>query len=374
MSEPADPERRLWAVPTPTATPPVGEGSSGSLRKMRSRRTPRPREKKPSTIVGGAPPSLTPEEESSSADLRQRGRSELFVGPYDDADRYRLIDQRSHGGEGYLWRGALPLDTVEIPVAIKVIRPENVSKLQEWRERWQRQAELLRSCEHPGLVKVRDVFEGFVPHRAGDRTGSESLYLVMNWVEGPSVEQWVQMSPDRTTSQVIEVAGQIAAAVDHLHSGAFPGVSVLHRDIKPGNVVMSTNGALLVDFGFARLHSGEEMTMVGTPSYLAPEIVLGGRYGPPTDRYAFGGSVYFAFTGQRPDASAPDGMRSRLRAVEGFGASEEAVELVLTMLDPDPEARPTSCTEWVNDLRSHLGLSDAQSPRIYHPGTLGGTR
>lgn len=287
--------------------------------------------------------------------MRQRGRSELYAGPYDDADRYRLIDKRSHGGEGDLWRGVLPLDSVEIGVAVKVIHPSNMGQFQDWRERWQRQAELLRSCDHPGLVKVRDVFEGDVPHPQGNRTGDRSLYLVMNWVEGPSVEQWVELAPDRTTKTVLDVGSQIAAAVDHLHSGAVVGIGVLHRDIKPANVVLGPNGPCLVDFGFARLHTEEPMTIVGTPTYLAPEIVTGSRYSPGTDRYAFGGTIYFALTGQRPDLGAHDAMAARLRAVEGFGTNE-ADRVFMEILSLDPSERPDSCMGWIESVRTSVNI------------------
>lgn len=333
---------------------------------MRTRRTPSKSSPKPPTVAAGAPPPRWAAE-VSSPDLRQRGRSELFAGPYDDADRYRLIDKRSHGGEGELWRGVLPLDSVELAVAIKVILPSNVGKIEEWRQRWQRQAELLRSCDHPGLVKVRDVFEGPVPHPEGDRTGDRSLFLVMNWVEGPSVEQWVEMVPERTTGAVLEIAARVGEAIDHLHAGAVAGVSVIHRDIKPANVVLGPNGPCLVDFGFVRLHTEEQMTLVGTPSYLGPEIVGGGRYSPASDRYAFGGTVFYTLTGQRPDANAPQAMRSRLGAVDGFRGNEAAIDMVLTMLDPDPTRRPTSCSQWVESLLQLSGASPGPAARIYAP-------
>jgi eukaryotic-like serine/threonine-protein kinase len=315
---------------------------------------------------GGSVPDTGPTRRGS------RGRSEMYAGPYEDADRYRLVDKRSRGGEGELWKGVLPLDSVELPVAVKVILESNALKIDEWRERWRRQAELLRSCDHPGLVKVREVFEGRVPHVAGDRTGDRSLYLVMNWVEGPTVEQWVELAPERSTDAVLEVAAQVAAAVDHLHTGAVAGVSVIHRDIKPANVVMGPNGPCLVDFGFARFESDDPLTLVGTPSYLAPEVITGSRYGASTDRYAFAGTVYFALTGHRPDATEPEVMRSRMQAVEGFRDQPGAIELFLAMLSPDPAARPTSCSRWVEELRASADmtqdrLATSSWPRIYRP-------
>jgi serine/threonine protein kinase len=289
------------------------------------------------------------------------------------------VDKRSQGGEGDLWRGVLPLDSVELSVAVKVIHPANAARLDEWRQRWQRQAELLRSCDHPGLVKVRDVFEGLVPHSPGVRTGGRSLYLVMNWVEGPSIEQWITLAPDRSTEEVLDVAEKVASAVDHLHSGAVAGVGVLHRDIKPANVVLGSNGPCLVDFGFARLDTEEEMTMVGTPSYLAPEVVTGGRYAPATDRYAFGATIFFALTGQRPNVTAPSAMRARLGAVDGFNANPGAIEAVLAMLASEPARRPDSCEGWIDEVRRRVGLKPPRrspipamvdGPRPVRPGEM----
>lgn len=339
---------------------------------MRTRRESPPKvATRPSGGSADAPPPRSTTEVTLT-DLRQRGRSEFYAGPYDDADRYRLIDRRSRGGEGELWRGVLPLDSVELPVAVKVIHPSNAAKLGEWRQRWQRQAELLRSCDHPGLVKVRDVFEGPVPHELGDRTGDRSLYLVMNWVEGPSVDQWVELAPQRSTAAVLEVASQVAGAIDHLHAGAVEGVSVIHRDIKPGNVVLGPNGPCLVDFGFVRLDTEEQMTLVGTPPYVAPEVITSSRYSPATDRFAFGGTVFYTLTGQRPDLSEMETMRSCLGAVDGFHSNSAAIESMLAMLARNPGDRPDACSSWIEQLRELTGAVHDPLERIYPPVVASG--
>jgi serine/threonine protein kinase len=241
-------------------------------------------------------------------------------------------------------------------VAVKVIHPANAVNLAEWRARWQRQAELLRSLDHSGLVKVRDVFEGPVPHLPGAADlRTRSLFLVMNWVEGSSLEQWVLASPDRSVADVLRVLDVIAGAIDHLHSGAVGGYAIVHRDIKPANVIINGAQAWLVDFGFARLLTDEPMTMVGTPTYLAPEVVRTGRYSPATDRYAFGGTAYFALTGDRPNPDAWGEMADRVAAVPGVAGRADVVQAVLAALAPDPSQRPASCADWIRGLRSRLG-------------------
>lgn len=206
---------------------------------------------------------------------------ELWVGPASSPDTYRLVESKSSGGEGQLWRGSINVDGADIQVAIKVIHPSRMSEIEEWRTRWRRQAELLKSLDHPGLVKVRELFEGPLPHERGSADSTtNSLYLVMNWVDGPTLEEWVSRNPDRTLIQSARVVGKLATAIDYLHSGTVTGNAVLHRDIKPANVIVSNRGPVLVDFGFTRVLSNQPMTVVGTPSYMAPELLTGADPSP----------------------------------------------------------------------------------------------
>lgn len=82
------------------------------------------------------------------------------AGPHDDPDRYELIQLKSSGGEGQVFQGSIDIDGARIGVAVKVVHASRTNDFDEWRTRWRRQAELLRSLDHPGLVKVREVFEG----------------------------------------------------------------------------------------------------------------------------------------------------------------------------------------------------------------------
>lgn len=280
----------------------------------------------------------------------------VVAGPVDAPDRYRLVELCSRGGEGELWRGEIRIDRVGIPVAVKVIHPSNAVNLAEWRTRWQRQAELLRSLDHRGLVKVRDVFDGPVPHYEGhaDPT-SRSLFLVMNWVEGLTLEQWVQAYPRRSFTDSLRVIDRLAAAVDHLHAGGVGGWPIVHRDIKPANVIIDGADACLVDFGFARILSDQPMTLVGTPNYLAPEVVSYGMYSEASDRFALGGTAFFAFTGERPATNDPQQMVRALCSVRGIEGRVDVADVVLQMLREDPHQRPRSAAEWVRSLEAIAG-------------------
>jgi hypothetical protein len=274
-----------------------------------------------------------------------------WAGPADAPDRYELIQVHSRGGEGELWRGAIDLDGVAIPVAVKVLHPGPDERAQEAAERVQRQAELLRTLDHPNLVTVREAFAGPPVHQQGEADRAQrALYLVMNWVDGESGVEWVARNPDRDVLDSIRTIARVADAVDYLHSGAATSRPVLHRDIKPANVMIAGKDVRLVDFGLARLLATDPMTIAGTPSFLAPEVLAGQPYTDAADRFALGATAYYLLTGDNPDMGDPQGMLAALRAVDGNGGRSDLAEHVLAMMHPDPARRPQSCAAWARTL------------------------
>ena len=285
----------------------------------------------------------------------------LYVGPVEEPDKYELVEVRSRGGEGEVWKGLLSVDSVRVPVAVKLILPSNESEIDTWRERWGRQAELLRSLKHPGLVTVREVFVGPGPHLpASADTATSTLCLVMNWVEGPTLAEWTSANPDRHALESMQVIGGLAAAVDYLHAGDATGQPVIHRDIKPANVILAKDGPQLVDFGFVRTEQpGMSMTMVGTPSYISPEAAAGLDYSPASDRYGFGATAYFALTGEAPTPHDVELMKRRLDEVKGLEGRDDLHDHVLAMLNLDPNRRPTSAVGWAQNLAAMSVVSGA---------------
>ena len=276
-----------------------------------------------------------------------------FVGPFDAPDKYRLVELRSRGGEGEVWRGSLGVEGQDVPVAVKQILATNIDDLDQWRDRWRRQAEVLRSLQHPGLVTVREVFEGPEPHDAElADVNSSTLYLVMNWVEGPTLVEWVTRRVGRDVLESIAVVRGLASAVDYLHSGVATGAPIVHRDIKPANVIITDEGPRLVDFGFVRgLADGEaSQTMVGTPSYVAPEVAAGLGASAASDRFSLGATAFFALTSKTPDLSDPRSLREHLASVGGLEDRPDVHEHLLAMLHPDPTHRPTSSLDWAQGL------------------------
>ena len=124
-----------------------------------------------------------------------------------------------------------------------------MAQVDEWHDRWSEQVELLRSLQVPGVVRVRDGFVGPLPHPPGDVGEGRTLYLVMNWVEGETLDEWVCRRPQAEAFEDLKVLLPVAAALDLMHSGrATSGVAVVHRDVKPSNIVITDEGSVLVDF------------------------------------------------------------------------------------------------------------------------------
>lgn len=281
---------------------------------------------------------------------------EFFLGPDDNPDKYRLLQQFGAGGEAQLWRATLPLAGATEPVAVKVLRPELHSDFRHLSARWSEQAELLRFVQHPGVVGVREHFEGAPVHTAGQaaNTPGRSLCLVMNWVDGHSLRDWVLLHPGlEGLVQTLTHLEQIAEVLDWLHSGkATPsGREIVHGDLSPGNIMISSAGqATLVDFGLARVAEHQTMAPAFTPGYAAPEVWNSGTYSPAGDRYGFGAIGYFLLTGESPPIH-PAALRAGLAAVPIIaGGSPDRLDVLTRIFDPDPSKRPTALT-WVRALR-----------------------
>ncbi|MDQ6947785.1 MAG: PASTA domain-containing protein [Actinomycetota bacterium] len=291
------------------------------------------------------------------------------VGPDADPDRYVLGPAVASGNEGILYRGSITTVTgLELAVAIKMLQPRLLPRVDEWHGRWSEQVELLRSLQVPGVVRVRDGFLGPLPHAPGELGEGKTLYLVMNWVEGEPLDEWVRHQPDRDPLDALKILLPVAAALDLMHSGsATGGVPVVHRDVKPANIVVAVDATVLVDFGLTRgLPTGSRLSgAAGTKGYMAPETELG-VYTPAGDRYALGGVAFFILTGIEPPIThQPDVLRAALASVPSLAERSETVDHLMKMLDEDPSGRPDGLANWVGQLRrSSLGhLPDVLPPQ-----------
>jgi serine/threonine protein kinase len=296
----------------------------------------------------------------------------FFAGPPDDPRRYRLGNAVGAGAEGTLYRGYLPMASGPVlDVAIKMLHPHHQPQLASWRRHWGEQVELLRSLQSQGLVTVRDGFVGALPHTEGSAGTGETLYLVMNFIDGVALDRWADENPGGSDRDTLRLLLPVAAGLDLMHSGvATGGVPVIHGDIKPANVLVTgQDRSLLVDFGMMRsLPGGVRTTFVtGTMGYLAPEVISDGLYTPAADRYAFGGVAFHLLTGQHPSRD----LAAMRAALETGGRDPEVVEHVLRMFGA-PESRPAPLANWCAQLRdSSLDLQeDFESLRPTAPGRL----
>ncbi|MGW6707096.1 protein kinase domain-containing protein [Streptomyces sp. NPDC054956] len=286
----------------------------------------------------------------------------LHIGPDAAADRYRLLRSIGRGGEAVLYLAEIELAGGSEPVVVKVldskttITPDVFDRISR---KWNEQAELLRFVHRPGVVGVREHFEGPPIHRPGESgtlTG-RALVLVMNHVDGLDLRDW---RAERTLAsaaerrEVMRTLEQLAEVLDWLHSGkATPsGRQVIHGDLSPGNVMVDAHGqATLVDFGLSKLTADHQTAEVWfTPGYAAPEVFDGKRT-PGADRYAFGAIAYFLLSGESPPAT-PELLAAALTGLPQIAVLDaEQRERIASIYASDPLKRPVNLAGWMKDIR-----------------------
>ncbi|GAB3938074.1 hypothetical protein GCM10027614_17450 [Micromonospora vulcania] len=207
-------------------------------------------------------------------------------------DRYVLHERIGLGGMSEVWRA--DDEVLGRPVAIKVLAGQLAADPQ-LRATIQREARAAARLTHPHVTQVYDYAEATL---AG---GAVVPYLVMELVDGYNLADRLRAGP-LPWPEAVRVAGQIAAALAAAHR-----IGVVHRDVKPGNVMLTDTGAKVLDFGIAALggphhplagQTGEPL--MGTPAYFAPERLVAGPPDPASDVYALGALLYRTLTGQAP--------------------------------------------------------------------------
>jgi serine/threonine protein kinase/Tfp pilus assembly protein PilF len=245
-------------------------------------------------------PTATTKEEGS-----QSGRR---IGPY------QVLQEIGHGGMGTVYLAARADDQYQKRVAIKVVRGLDSAEVVR---HFRRERQILAGLEHPNIARLLD----------GGTTEDGLPYFAMQFVEGIPIDRFCD-EHRLSVRERLELFQGVCAAVEHAHRNL-----VVHRDIKPGNILVTTEGVpRLVDFGIAKLLNpeiaGEAPTATGlamTPDYASPEQARGGPITTATDVYSLGVVLYELLTGHRP---------YRLR-------SREPLEVLKAVCEEEPE-RPST--------------------------------
>jgi len=224
----------------------------------------------------------TPTEEPATADPHEALHESL-------AEKYELLQVLGEGGMGtvYLARD-LKHDR---PVAIKTIHPDRTNE--EVRRRFEREISITSHLQHPHILPLLD---------SGVAGGV--LYYVMPYIEGESLRERLDHEGRLPLEQALRIARQVANGLGYAH-----GHGVVHRDIKPGNIMLTTGEAVLTDFGIARAiteAAGEHLTQagltIGSPAYMSPEQVSEGEVDGRSDIYSLGCVLYEMLAGEPPFA------------------------------------------------------------------------
>lgn len=272
-------------------------------------------------------------------------------------DRYELGEIVGTGGMADVYRATDRVLTRT--VAIKMLR--STSADQGERDRFATEARTLAVLNHPGLVMLLD---------AGIR--DEHPYLVMELVDGPSLSRAIKESGPLDPVRVASLGAQIAEALAYAHQRG-----VVHRDVKPGNILVTADDrALLADFGIAKLlaetsHHTKTGETIGSPAYLSPEQVNGEPLTEAVDVYSLGLVLLEALTGQRAYPGTPvEAAIARLSAAPAIPTSLDAGwrDLLEWMTKRDPADRPSAgevaaaLSSTVHSAPQRAATSDAEVP------------
>lgn len=211
--------------------------------------------------------------------------------------RYRLLERIGAGGMGEVWRATDEL--LNRVVAVKVVLPA-LHTDPSFGRRFLTEARAMASVRHPGVVAIHDFGETPDPD-AGQRPGADRVaYLVMEYVEGEVLSRMLGRVGRLSPATTMDLVGQVAQALQAVHDHG-----IVHRDVKPANLMVRADGTVvLADFGIAVTADATALTqpgmILGTPSYLAPEQVLGQPASARSDVYALGLVAYECLAGQKP--------------------------------------------------------------------------
>jgi serine/threonine protein kinase/Tfp pilus assembly protein PilF len=303
------------------------------------------------------------DEDEGASDLTTRRqhatRSERLVEILGELGDYELLEEVGRGGQGVVFRARQK--SLNRTVALKVI------SLGHWAskahvKRFRREAEAAASLDHPCIVPIYEV---------GERDGS--CYFSMKFVEGGQLDEVVRRTPV-SIRHAAELIAKIARTVHYAHEHG-----IVHRDIKPGNILLDQKGEPhLTDFGLARLVEAEStvtrtLEVMGTPSYMAPEQAVGNnaKVTSATDVYGLGAVLYQLLTGHPPFAGGTTyetiklllDTEPRQPRLWDRKIGRDLSAICLKCLEKDPKRRYSSALSLAEDLEHWLRREPIQAKR-----------
>jgi len=314
----------------------------------------------PDAVAGGGDPGPMDEASRDQANaaaahsVKDAVSAATMLGELGD---YELLEEIGRGGQGVVFRARQK--SLNRVVALKVI------SLGQWAskahlKRFRLEAEAAAKLEHPGIVPI---------HEVGERDGS--CYFSMKFVEGGQLDEVVRQTPI-SIRQAVELIAKVARTVHYAHEHR-----ILHRDIKPGNILLDAKGEPhLTDFGLARLIESESsvtqtLDILGTPSYMAPEQAVGNNaaVSSATDVYGLGAVFYQLLTGNPPFAGGTtyetikllENTEARPPRLLNPKVDRDLSTICLKCLEKDPKRRYSSALALVEDLEHWLNHEPIQA-------------
>jgi serine/threonine protein kinase len=278
--------------------------------------------------------------------------------------RYRLLEHLGTGGMSVVWRGYD--EVLGRHVAVKVLVPRLAGD-QNFRRRLRVEAQAAGRLCHPHITTVYDYGESTTP------SGVALPYVVMELVDGESMADRLADGEGLPWRVAVVACAQVASALSAAHARG-----IVHRDVTPGNVMLTSGGAKVVDFGIAASAGETDVdpagSLLGTPAYLAPERLDGGPVEPASDVYGLGLLLYKSITGRLPwPVTNTTQMLKAHRQLEPPvisqvpGLPSEVAQLCRRCLAKRPEDRPSS-EEAARTLAEIAGLLVPMPPRESDPG------
>ena len=272
--------------------------------------------------------------------------------------RYDIVEELGRGAMGVVYKASDP--QIGRLVAIKILSLNPLSQLDMSRgiEMFMREARAAGRLSHPGIVTIHDALEDPETH---------AHYIVMEFVPGQTLEHVLQSGSPMDISNVLSIVRQVAEALEYAHSQ-----NVIHRDLKPANILLPDDGRVkITDFGIAkfagRVGTVRTDSLIGTPSYMSPEQVTGGKVDARSDMFSLGIILYTMLTGQKPfagdtaavmfkiayeDPPPPSRLNSQISRAHDY--------IVLGCLAKDPDKRYGSASAFLDDLED---LQHGRPPR-----------